>query len=284
MSALSDLEPRTSRRIIDLVSAAGIDVSDWGNFRGGAAKAASNPKYCYEWSFVEPRKIVVLNVWYASLQERDGTVFQQLNMRERAHHFGRAQDEAVWERRAINMDLAIQAAYRDLMPVRVVVCEGEMRDAKDPEAKASRVNKRLLDPEPWAVTEYDWNTGQCTVTRGASPQRFVDQFSLPLRSADEAKRRPVSGEAYIRSSEVRARVLSRANGKCEWCSQAGFITAKGDVFLETHHVVPLCEGGSDSHANVVALCPNHHREAHHGAQGTSMKAVLLQRLSAAQQS
>lgn len=284
MSALSDLEPKTSRRIIDLVSAAGVDVSDWGNFKGGEAKAASNPKYCYEWSFVEPRKIVVLNLWYASLQERDGTVFQQLNMRERAHRFGRAQNEAVWERRALNMDLAIQAAYRDLVPVRVVVCEGEMRDAKDPEAKASRVNKRLLDPKPWAVTEYDWDTGQCTVTRGASPQRFVDQFSLPLPSADEAKRRLASGEAYVRSSEVRARVLSRANGKCEWCSQAGFITAKGEVFLETHHVVPLSEGGSDSSANVVALCPNHHREAHHGAQCASMRALLLQRLSATQRS
>jgi hypothetical protein len=37
---------------MDLVAAAGIDVSDWANFEGGQQKAASNPKYCYDWAFV----------------------------------------------------------------------------------------------------------------------------------------------------------------------------------------------------------------------------------------
>jgi 5-methylcytosine-specific restriction protein A len=49
MSELSEIAPTALQRIIDLVSAAGVDVSDWGNFKGGIAKAASNPKYCYEW-------------------------------------------------------------------------------------------------------------------------------------------------------------------------------------------------------------------------------------------
>lgn len=277
-----EIAPKAPQRIIDLVSAAGVDVRDWGNFKGGEAKAASNPKYCYEWSFIEPGKVVVLNLWYSSMQEHDGIVFQQLNMRARAHRYGRAQNEAVWERRALTMDLAIQAAYRDRVPVRVVVCEGEMRNAKDPKAKASRVNKRMLDPVPWAVTDYDWNTGQCTVTRGSIPERFVDQFSLPDHLSEQAKRRAVSGEAFVRSPEVRRRVLARAKGKCEWCSQPGFIAADGGIFLETHHVIPLSEGGGDTEANVVALCPNHHREAHHGANSSSMRGLLLERLSVTQ--
>jgi 5-methylcytosine-specific restriction protein A len=46
MSTLSEILPTTPRRLIDLVKAAGVDVSDWGNFAGGEKNAARNPKYC----------------------------------------------------------------------------------------------------------------------------------------------------------------------------------------------------------------------------------------------
>ena len=69
---------------------------------------------------------------------------------------------------------AIQAAFRDKLPIRVVVCDGEMRDIENDDSDPSRVEKRLLDPIAWAVTAYDWDTGVCTVTRGATADRFVD--------------------------------------------------------------------------------------------------------------
>jgi len=40
--------------------------------------------------------------------------------------------------------------------------------------------------------------------------------------------------------------------------------ADGRLYLETHHIISLSENGSDEVGNVVALCPNHHREAHYG--------------------
>ena len=52
MSSLNDIKPTERLRVIDLVKAAGLDVRDWSKFKGGKAKAAVNPKYCYEWSFV----------------------------------------------------------------------------------------------------------------------------------------------------------------------------------------------------------------------------------------
>ena len=54
MSTLDEVKPTVKQRVIDLVSAAGIDVSDWGKFAGGEKRAASNPRYCYEWSFLKP--------------------------------------------------------------------------------------------------------------------------------------------------------------------------------------------------------------------------------------
>jgi len=277
MTALSELVPRDQHLIIDLARDAGVDVSDWSNFKGGKRKAASNPKYCYEWSFVEPNKVVVLNLWYASMEERDGKIVQDFNMRKVAHEYGEIPGKAVWGKRALKMDSAIQEAVRNNLPVRVVVLEGARRGVDQPKTEASRVEKRLLDPVTWAVTKYDWKTGNGTVTRGAFPERFADQFSIFQEQEQPAEKRAVSGHVFVRSSEVRRRVLERAGGKCEWCSEPGFLMADGRVYLETHHVVPLAELGSDTESNVVGLCPNHHREAHHGANSSKMRETLFER-------
>lgn len=60
MSKLSEIIPTQRQRIIDLVREAGINVADWGNFEGGKDDARRNPKYCYEWAFVKPQKLIVL--------------------------------------------------------------------------------------------------------------------------------------------------------------------------------------------------------------------------------
>lgn len=278
MTEITELRPRERPRVIDLVRAAGVDVSDWSNFKGGAARAALNPKYCYEWSFLQPGKLAVLSLWHASMRNANGAITQDLNFRESADRYRRLPNRAVWEKRAQNMDHTIQTAYKQNLPVRVIVCDGLMRNRNDPTATASRVDRRGLDPVPWAVTAYDDNSGACTVTRGATPERLVDQFSLPQDTAVAPEQRIVATQVFLRDASVRRRVLIRAGGKCEWCSAPGFAMADGSVFLETHHVVPLAEGGHDTERNVVALCPNHHREAHHGARSHQMRYKLLELL------
>ncbi len=277
MSGLSEIIPKEPHLIIDLARNAGIDVSDWSNFRGGIRRAASNPKYCYDWSFIESKKVIVLNLWYALMEERDGTIVQNFNMRDVAREFGHIPDKAILGKRAIKMDLAIQEAVTDNLPVRVIVLEGSRRGVDQPETEASRVKKRLLDPVPWTVTNYDQNTGYCTVTRGVHPNHFADQFSIPHEPEQPAERHKASGYVFDRNPDVRRRVLQRAKGKCEWCGDIGFTMADGRVYLETHHVIPLAEHGADTESNVVALCPNHHRVAHYGANKSEMREMLLRR-------
>ena len=276
MSTISELRPTVHHRIMDLVEAAGMDVSDWANFKGGKNKAATNPKYCYEWSYIEPKKLVVLNLWYALMKERDGMILQELNYREMAKKYTAPPKKPAWERRARNTDLVIQTAARDMLPVRVVICDGKMRDVENDNSKPSRVEKRQVDPIPWAVTAYDWATGACIVTRGAISTRFVDQFSVDPQSAVPPERRMVTAKAFVRSTQVRRDALLRANGTCEWCSQRGFDMADGRIYIETHHVIPLAAGGADTEDNVVALCPNHHREAHYGVKAIVMRKQLLE--------
>lgn len=294
---LQEIRPLERRRVMDLVAEAGVDVSDWANFKGGAANAATNPRYCFEWAFVEPGVVVVLNIWFAKMQLIDGEICQELNLRRESLEA----TNPVWRRRAQRFDAAVQKAWRDKLPLRIIVCDGMAREGPDAE-EAGRVQHRLLDPEPWSVTAYDWMSGACRISRSTSAAvvepleviepvepvepveppapvvdpslPFVDQFSAAETDEGVGKRR-VESEVYARSAEVRRRVLMRAAGACEYCGVAGFRTATGNIYLETHHVVPLSENGADTVGNVVAICPNHHREAHYGAQRDLVRARLL---------
>ena len=82
---------------------------------------------------------------------------------------------------------------------------------------------------------------------------------------------------FIRDPKVRQWVLARAKGYCELCGEKGFETISRRLYLETHHIDPLSEGGADLVTNVIALCPNDHRKAHYSVE----REVLKKRLFAA---
>lgn len=272
--ALKDIEPIAHRRVMDLVKEAGVNVDDWINFKKGPNKerAASNPKYCYDWAFVEAGKVVVLNLWFDSMRLNGDAITQSINPRRFGEEVGKIKS-ATWAKRATRMDLAIQKAYREKLPIRVIVCQGDMRTAEDPDAEPSHVYKRLLDPESWAISSYDFFTGECMITRGAEPDRYSDQFD-EIAAPAVAEQKDAGGKVYVRDPAVRAQVLLRAKGKCEFCGVDGFLKYDGKVYLETHHIVPLSEGGLDNVRNVIALCPNHHREAHFSNKRAVLRADL----------
>lgn len=71
---------------------------------------------------------------------------------------------------------------------------------------------------------------------------------------------------FRRNPDVIAQVLWRANGVCEGCERpAPFSRPDGRPFLEVHHKQRLADQGDDVPENALALCPNCHRERHHGA-------------------
>jgi 5-methylcytosine-specific restriction enzyme A len=79
----------------------------------------------------------------------------------------------------------------------------------------------------------------------------------------------VTAEVFVRNPDVVAEVLIRANGICERCKNpAPFLRAKNGLpYLEVHHKIQLAHGGDDTVNNAWGLCPNCHRELHHGMQG-----------------
>lgn len=275
MTLPPELKPQRRERFIDLVEKAGLDVSDWVNYERGKDRPGANPKYCYEWVLKESGRLVVCNLWYKSMKEIAGSVEQHLVLRDT--HSYRETDPTRRARRA-RMEAAIAEAFRDGLPIRVIVLDGKSRGS-GPNGK-TKVIARSLDPVPWAAVSFDAGSGAIVLRRGAPALRFADQFSLPPPPNGNASSRQGAVTIRSRNADVREYVLRRANGHCEYCDERGFVLPDGSIFLETHHVIPLSASGLDSVNNVVALCPNHHRQAHYGRNAEEIGATLAAKLQA----
>lgn len=287
--ARAEIKPTSRRLVMDLVRDAGVDVSDWGNFRGGKAKAASNPKYCYEWAFVESGKMVVLNLWYQNMRATDGRISQKINPRKRAPVAADSSGAAIWKTRSAKFDQAIQTAYRQQLPVRVIVCDGKMRSAGNPEAKASQVKRRLLDPVTWAVTRYNWATGECSLERGVLPippaEFSVDEelegFEGSLRKRFVIHRRR---EAKMRRLKIEEALLHN-NGHlvCE-VPNCGFdfltrYGVLGNRYAQVHHKLPLSaapkEGRRIRLNDLAVVCANCHAMIHRHGECRPIESLII---------
>ena len=90
------------------------------------------------------------------------------------------------------------------------------------------------------------------------------------RASKKPEKLVVMTEVFARNADVVAEVLARAGGLCKRCGRAApFIRARNDEpYLEVHHKIQLAHGGDDTVENACALCPNCHRELHHGKADT----------------
>lgn len=275
MDSIAILEPTSKGLVFDLAREAGLDMSDWIASSQNPANVKANPKYCYEWSFWEPGKFIILNLWHTDLKQSGDTIVVEGNFRDYAERSRSEFRKQSWARRALHADQALQRALSDNLSIRVILLVGERRAVDLPQDVASLVKYRELDPELWTITMYDWETGAFQVTRGIMSGEYVDQFDLSQHDRATVETATYETTTYVRSPEIRRRVLARARGHCELCGEKGFRMASGALYLETHHIVPLSEAGSDDESNVVALCPTDHRKAHYGADRESIRALLL---------
>lgn len=278
MTTLQEIKPTRKHLVFDLAEEAGFDISDWIASSNAAQGPKANPKYCYEWAFIEPGRLIILNLWHPAMTEENGQIVSCDNFRDDAEYHRKFTHKMEWAKRAQKLDDALQVALQDNLPVRVILIDGIRRSRNDPQLKPSRVTKRELDPEPWTITNYDWNTGEYKLTRGIVEQAYVDQFDLDQAYKAEPQRTEVTATPFIRDPAVRHRVKQRAKGKCELCGNPGFKMAGGAVYLETHHVVSLSAGGPDTVCNVVALCADDHRKAHYAIDRDAI-ATLLKRVA-----
>ncbi len=150
--------------MIDLVAAAGLDVGDWANYAG--KHPASNPRYCYEWVFVQEGIPPVACLWFGAIERTsDGSVQQRLNLWKVAKKHESLPGRSAVAKRARALDMALQTSFRKRSPLRIIVVDGEQADLVAQNARSSKVERRKLDPAAWIVSDYDWSTGDCLLVR-----------------------------------------------------------------------------------------------------------------------
>ena len=120
-----------------------------------------------------------------------------------------------------------------------------------------------------AITTLEAHLAQESAALATALVRTQADRAARLAAADPMpKTTTVTATVYLRNPDVAAIVLLRANGSCEACGKPAPFRkrADGTPYLEVHHRLPLAEHGPDTVANAIALCPNCHRQAHHGME------------------
>ena len=93
----------------------------------------------------------------------------------------------------------------------------------------------------------------------------IENLNRIARSRSEIKprKKDVTITQIYRDPYISTYAKKRAKGICQLCNQpAPFNSKDGTPYLESHHIIWLSEGGSDSIDNIVALCPNCHKKIH----------------------
>ncbi len=109
-------------------------------------------------------------------------------------------------------------------------------------------------------------------------QSAIDDLNADDVGNPNPERKQATGSFFIRNIKVRLAVLSRADGKCEFCGEPGFLRWDDTRYIEAHHIIGLAKQGPDTLDNVIALCPNHHREAHYGKDRQQLEIKLMAKL------
>lgn len=270
---IAELRPKTKLNIIDLLRAAGFNVADWSNFSG---VAAANPKYCYEWCFVEGDKALV-NIWFENLSEHDGTICQDLNMRLRANT-----ETGPRKARAKRFDRTVRDAYHSGADLKAIILDR-------PTAGSGNVTGRALDKVLWHVASYDDATGAFRLARGAR-QSLARETAYDTATQEFLEGQTRAAMIKHRKRERAARTakieqaLAHGNGRL-LCEVPGcgfdFLAVYGEAgrgYAHVHHKVPLAtlplDGGKVRLSDLVVVCANCHAMIHRGGGCREMAGLI----------
>ena len=169
---------------------------------------------------------------------------------------------------------------------------GSVTDARvwdeyfDPVSRSVDTNRLETDFEAlWSRVATEQSLEAAEASLNAESNRLAQRTYEELLAAynrrrphGAAQRRLTTATTYERSPLVVVLTRTRANYTCEvsGCENSTFDGADDNPFVEVHHLLRLADGGVDTITNTVCVCPNHHRELHHGKNREVLKAELEQ--------
>lgn len=282
MTTRADLKPQKRLLVMHILQSLGMDVSKWADMKGGAARAASNPKYCYNWSFVQPGEFIVACLWHESLKQRGDKLCYEISRGKRAKPRTEPGTGSL-NKRANDFDRNLWLAYSEALPLRIVFVDGPQSDGTRP----SKVKARLLDSVPWAIREYDFATGRCVMVRGAEPVQITmsaEDIELSGFEGTEKNRFVIHRrrEGAMRRAKINE-VLSKTGRLACQVPNCGFeFEARyggiGRGYAQVHHLIPLHkappEGRKVELSDLAIVCANCHAMIHAGGECRKLAGLI----------
>jgi 5-methylcytosine-specific restriction enzyme A len=275
---IDEVRPTIKSRVIDLVEQAGIDVSKWAEYKGQSP--AANPKFCYEWAFVEDDRIV-LSIWTHQLAIKGGEVVWSGNINDFV-----SSTDGPRRARAIKFREAIKLAYLKALNVNVIVCHGQPRR----KGQSEKVQARGLDSEKWSVVEFDPLTGQCEIVRGLIRGIEASDYDFDMFALEGLPRQRMrvhrSRELQLRQKKIELALLQN-DGRLV-CEVPGcgfdFLDVYGESgrgFAHVHHEIMLStapeEGRKTYLSDLKIVCANCHAMIHVGGGCRRMLDLICKR-------
>ncbi|MFQ5988556.1 MAG: HNH endonuclease [Candidatus Methylomirabilales bacterium] len=164
-----------------------------------------------------------------------------------------------------------------------VCCSWNFRQAKDKSGKSRRaIIFHLVPLEEGPAPAPPAHAAPTQLPLDLQPLDALRKKAFASASeAEEASPKKARRLYYERSEAIRAYALKRAGGVCEACGKpAPFHRKDGSPYLEPHHTRRHSDGGPDHPRWVAAVCPNCHREIHHGLHGEHLNRKLEEHLGA----
>jgi len=148
-------------------------------------------------------------------------------------------------------------------------------DAPDEHGKKRRAIRFRLVP----VDRGSVSVGEEGIEGASEEDLFVaaQQNTASTSSGVSTSSTSEGGETYTRSEVTKQFALRSADGVCQGCGEdAPFVDKNGEPFLEVHHLRRLSDGGPGRPENEIALCPNCHRQRHHGRDRDEFNQRLIE--------
>lgn len=245
-SLLESLRPTSKRNVMDLVSAAGLDVRAWGYVGDQPYPVPqSNPNFCYDWSFGSPQDGYVLCVWHQDLAERRGRVVYECDVgshtRKLRQELGRlgltdAQRGRLLKqvKRSEAFEAAVANSYYSNRPLHLILNLGDTRSEDELADTSAVVSERGLDVEPWYVHEL--SDGDALIVR-SEPAAVFDPVVPPDDPPPESPGKDDQwryGQIRERQGqpEFRAKLLEAYERRC------AVTGTRLEPLLEAAHIVP----------------------------------------------
>jgi 5-methylcytosine-specific restriction protein A len=275
------LRPTKYRRVIDVLSDAKFDLSDWSDYKG--KYPARNPKV-YQWSFEQPGERVALFIWWSNIKINNDQLTYRIAPRKPTGM--KPQSEAKWKASSERYIRHIQTAYEQQLPIAAIIVDGKQFDAKI-NPNASEVDSRKLDEAEWAVAKFNFNTGQGLLVRGVAPVApDTKSIDAELSAFEGWKRRAFIWHRHREAELRRAKIdqATKESGGRLICQipRCGFDFRQrygelGKGYAHVHHLVPLKKspkGRRVTLEDLAVVCANCHAMIHLGGQCRELENII----------